>query len=465
VLALDYLRRSRRTTPESEMKALEYINVGYQRLLTFEIQGGGFDWYGRPPANLILSAYGLLQFIDMAKVYEIDTRVIDRTKTYLLKNQQKDGSWKVPERTSYSWKGVTGDFVVTAYVAWSLLEAGFKGAEMDRAIKWLKANVKEVKDTYALALTANAFAAYDPKSDDTEALIGQLDDIKVDDRENGVVYWKQDGSTAFHARGSYAAVETTALVAYAMMKTPRFANTINRALTYLVKQKDARGTWGSTSATILALKALLKGMAAQKQEGTATITFRVNGEAQTIKVTPDQADVLQLVDFHKMTKKGANSVEIEVEGETNAMFQIVGRYYRPWSVVEERPEPLEIQVTYDATTISKDELLKANARIRYNGKTPTFMILVDLGIPPGFIVDESSFKKLVEEKVIERYSTTSRQVTLYFGAVRPGQEVAFKYALQPKYPIKAKTPKSTAYEYYSPDRRGESRPVEIEVKD
>ena len=113
MLVLDYLRRSRKLTPEIEMKATEYINVGYQRLLTFEVPGGGFDWYGRSPANLVLSAYGLLQFSDMAKVYDIDTRIIDRTRAFLFKNQQKDGRWKIPSKKAYSWKGVAGDFIFT----------------------------------------------------------------------------------------------------------------------------------------------------------------------------------------------------------------------------------------------------------------------------------------------------------------------------------------------------------------
>ncbi len=449
------------------MKALEYINVGYQRLLTFEVPGGGFDWYGKPPANTVLSAYGLLEFSDMAKVYEIDPRVIDRTKAWILKQQQADGSWEMPPRTSWSWKGLSGKFIVTAYVTWSLAEAGLQGPQVEKAVAWLRANLGEAKDAYAQALAANAFAAHDPKSAETEKLLANLDDTKVLDRDNRVAYWRQDGSTAFYAQGDYASVETTALVAYAMMKTPGFANTVNAALSYIVKMKDARGTWGSTSATILALKALLRGMGGQEQKGTAKIALRVNGQARTLTVTPDQADVLQLADFKDATVKGANSVEIEVEGETNAMFQIVGRYYLPWSEVagEEKREPLTIQVKYDATTISKDELLKANVRMQYHGAAPTFMVVVDLGIPPGFILDDSAFRKMVEDKVIDRYGATSRQVTLYFGTVQPEQVVEFKYQLQPKYPIKAKTPKTTAYEYYSPDRRGESRPVEVEVRE
>ena len=41
----------------------------------------------------------------------------------------------------------------------------------------------------------------------------------------------------------------------------------------------------------------------------------------------------------------------------------------------------------------------------------------------------------------------------------------FEYTLKPKYPIKAKTPASVAYEYYTPANRGEAKPVELVVEE
>jgi len=36
----------------------KYVGTGYQRLLTFEVQGGGFSLFGQPPADPFLTAYG-----------------------------------------------------------------------------------------------------------------------------------------------------------------------------------------------------------------------------------------------------------------------------------------------------------------------------------------------------------------------------------------------------------------------
>jgi hypothetical protein len=61
------------------MKAESYVGTGYQRLLTFEADGGGFSLFGKGQGDIFLSAYGLLQLTDMAKVYPVDKAALDRT--------------------------------------------------------------------------------------------------------------------------------------------------------------------------------------------------------------------------------------------------------------------------------------------------------------------------------------------------------------------------------------------------
>ncbi len=85
VLALDYMKRTKKLTPEVHAKAEGYIANGYQRLLTFEVPGGGFSWFGSAPANKILTAYGLMEFYDMSKVHDVDPKLILRTQEWLAR--------------------------------------------------------------------------------------------------------------------------------------------------------------------------------------------------------------------------------------------------------------------------------------------------------------------------------------------------------------------------------------------
>jgi hypothetical protein len=91
------------------------------------------------------------------------------------------------------------------------------------------------------------------------------------------------------------------------------------------------------------------------------------------------------------------------------------------------------------------------------------MVMLDLGVPPGFSIDTAEFAAMVTEKKIEKFSVTARQVILYLGDVKPGDVKTFTYSLRPKYPVKAQTPASVAYEYNTPKERATAAPVLLTV--
>src|SRR3954470_8062954 len=93
ILAVDYVKKARVASPQLLMKAEQFLNVGYQKLLTFERPGGGFDWWGSGPPLIWLSAYGLHEFTDMARVMDVDRGVLTRTQQWLVKQQEADGTW------------------------------------------------------------------------------------------------------------------------------------------------------------------------------------------------------------------------------------------------------------------------------------------------------------------------------------------------------------------------------------
>ena len=148
VLALDYMKHTKKLTPETHAKAEGYIANGYQRLLTFEVPGGGFSWFGQAPANKILTAYGLMEFNDMAKVSDVDPRLIERTRNWLVSQQQADGSWK-PD-ASFINEGATNRYNsnvlrITAYIAWSLVDTGMQGPAIDKARDYIDSHLNSAR--------------------------------------------------------------------------------------------------------------------------------------------------------------------------------------------------------------------------------------------------------------------------------------------------------------------------------
>jgi uncharacterized protein YfaS (alpha-2-macroglobulin family) len=469
VLALDYMKRTNKLTPEVHAKAEGYIANGYQRLLTFEVPGGGFSWFGRSPANKILTAYGLMEFSDMSKVYNVDPRLIARTQQWLAGEQQNDGSWK-PD-TQFINEGATNRYNtdvlrITAYLAWSLKNTGYQGEALERAKRFVEGHMGEKADTYTLAVIANFAANYESDREFTRHAIQLLLDTRTEKDEK--VWWAAEETGVF-ATGESATVETTGLAVQALLRWGEASGMARKALDYLASKKDANGTWGTTQATIMALRALLT--ATEKAAGNVqgTVIVIVNGKpAEKLELTADNNDLLHQFVFKDLDQQKPNSVELRFEGKGTLAYQVVGQYFLPW---DEKPamEPLSIDVAYDRTRLAQDDLATATATIKNNLSKTAKMVMVDLGIPPGFDLLSEDLQDYQEKSAklnsghLSKFSLTATQAILYFDAFAPGDTVTVKFRLRAKYPIRARTFQSRAYEYYDPEVASVARPVQLEV--
>ena len=467
ILVLDYMKTSGKITPELQMKAEGFINAGYQRLVSFEVPGGGFEWFGKAPAHRILTAYGLMEFHDMSKVHEVDPAIIARTQQWLAKGQEPDGSYKPAEggiREGAINKFTDDVLRNTAYVTWAMASTGYSGPEVRKGVDYLHKHLNDVRDTYTLALTANTLASVDPEDDDALSLLKRLFEKRKEDKD--VVYWPAESETAMHGTGAAGDIEVTGLAVQAFIRCGRELGTVSKAITYLVKNKDAYGTWQSTQATIQALRAMLMAERGATAKANAVVKVSINDTmVSEIKIDSSNSDVLQLVDLKEHTRKGESAVTLDFAGEGALLYQIVGRYYLPHvkeaSAVEKGP--LDIDVDYDRTQLAAEDIITVTATVTNNRPGRAKMVIIDLALPPGFTLVSDKLDRLVEDKTIEKYSTTGRQIIVYLREVAQGKPVRIAYQLQARYPLKAKTGKAAAYEYYNPEIRAEAAPTQLLV--
>ncbi|NLX07663.1 MAG: hypothetical protein GXY33_21200 [Phycisphaerae bacterium] len=470
VLILDYMKATGKVTPELQMKAEGFINQGYQRLLSFEVDGGGFEWFGNPPAHKILTAYGLMEFVDMAEVYEVDPAVIQRTQRWLASCQEGDGSWKPSEGGIQ--EGAINQFTSdllrnTAYITWALAATGSRGPEVEKGLSYIRNHLDDMKaDVYTRVLVANALAAVAPDDKTTLDTLTTLHEMRIE--KDGMVWWESQSATPTYGTGEAAHVETTGLAIQAMIRCGKHLDTVSNAVTYLAKTRDASGAWGSTQATVQALRAMLMAERDAGGTGSATVSVRINGkEAAVLTIDETNRDVLQLVDMADRTRDGDNEIELLVEGEAPLMYQAIGRYYMPHpkGPVLHGEEPMAIDLVYDRTALAADDVVNVTATVRNLRPVTARMVIVDLGLPPGFTLMPQKLDKLVEDKTIEKYSTTGRQIIIYLREVRPGQPIMIEYQLRAKYPLRAQAPVSTVYEYYNPQIRSTTAPMDLVVSD
>jgi hypothetical protein len=464
IMALLYMRRTGQTSPEIEVKARAYIAAGYQRLLTFEVQEGGFEWFGHPPAGEKVTAYGIMELTDMAQVYNVDSAVVDRASRWLLSRQYRDGSWD----DSNQWQAeASRDTRVreTAYITWALAEAHLECSRLHNALEFLRQNVRETDSAYTVALAANALLAGDPNDVFGRKLLAGL---QSSFRGDGRLGWVSSaGAGAMYSRGSCLDIETTALSVLAMMKVNAFADMVPKALTWLCEQKDRHGTWYSTQATVLAMKALIAGTStAQKSDTPARVRVAVNNkDAGSIEVTPQTQDVLHTLDLTSCLQPGANTVRLTRDGEMELPYRLVGTHWTPrTTAAAPAVRALEIDVRYDRDHLRAGDVLRCTVQLLDAGATPSNMIVVELSLPPGFAADPAALDRLVDSGTLARYEMASDRVVGYVRSIAPKRRLRFSYELRALRPVRVQVPPSHVYEYYQPENRAETLPQEIVVE-
>jgi uncharacterized protein YfaS (alpha-2-macroglobulin family) len=470
VLALDYMKRTKKLTPEVHAKAEGFIANGYQRLLTFEVPGGGFSWFGQAPANKILTAYGLMEFSDMAKVYDVDANVIRRTQQWLASQQQPDGSWK-PD-TQFINEGATNRYNsdvlrITAYLAWSLENTGYQGPAVEKARQYVEQHMNGASDAYTLAVLANFAVDYNKDRAFAGRAMGLL--LEAARTGNEQTSWTAE-ETGVYGRGASASVETTGLAAQALLKWGEESAVATKALAYIAAKKDASGTWGTTQATIMALRAVLLSTEKGSADVRGTLELSLNGKpAQKLELTPENNDLLHQFVFKAADLQGHNAVAIRFDGKGALAYQVVGSYFLPWDA-KPATEPLSIDVAYDRSQLAQDDIATATATVRNNLSKAANMVMVDLGIPPGFDLLSEDLQDYQEKSAarksgrLQKFSLTATQAILYFDSFAPGDTVSLRFRLRAKYPIRARTFPSRAYEYYEPEVNAVARPVQLEVR-
>lgn len=465
ILALDYMKLTGTISPAVEMKAREYINLGYQRLLTFEIDGGGFQVFGNPPATRILSAYGLMEFIDMSKVYPVDANVIERTKHWLLGQMNTDGSWDPDEHYAHAemWSTIQNNKILsTAYIALALNRT-LDASNLTTTTRYLLDHADLVDDSYTLSIVCNALLGLDKTNAITKRSVQRLIDLGAIEGE--FMYWKSDASMSF-ARGGHASVETTAWAVLALIEDGRFPAETGKAINWLIGQKDPNGTWGATHGTVLALKALIRSLGQQTQWADASILIHANDQlVNRLTVTPDTSDLYRQIDLTASMNGSSNRVEITLEGEGRLLYQIVGHYYLPWKNVKPASkDPFRIEVEYDRSELRRNDVVTCNITAHNLQPYRAEMIMIDVGIPPGFQIERPALDEYVETGAIAKYSTTARQLLIYLEYLDGKQVLNLQVPMKATLPMVAKAPESTIYEYYNPENKQVSNPQTLRVE-
>lgn len=461
VFITKYLQESGQLKPEIMAKAEKLMITGYQRELTYRHRDGSFSAFGEDDesGSLWLTAFVLKSFAQAKDLMYIDDTILEEAANWIISHQKANGSFEAVGFLHHQEMlgGLQGKDALTAYVTIALMEAGETTAAAD-AVDYLEIQLDDMNDAYTVAITAYALEL--AGSNLANDAYNKLMELAEED-ENGL-HWggdimpiledDEDSGWRGMPQIQSAVVETTAYATLALNEHEDAFNA-SRAAKWLVSQRNAYGGYGSTQDTVVSLQALTEFSSDAKADVNLEVTVSAGEEEYALNITQENFDVLQIVEVPVNA-----DVTIDVEGEGEAIGQVVTRYNLP--DVDEVVEPmLTVDVQYDATEVDVNDIVTVSAEVAFNPpvEMEAGMVVVDISVPTGFVPLTDTIAAVVEkDKNMKRYEIAGRKVIFYIENLFPGDEVSFSFDVQAQYPVKAKGTTSEVYSYYKPEINGES---------
>ncbi|MGL4421797.1 MAG: hypothetical protein ACRCZF_14105, partial [Gemmataceae bacterium] len=286
ILILQLLQKLGMDSPRAG-QARALLEKGSAQLLQYEVpkpsarqrERQGFEWFGKFPPHPGLSAYGLLQFTALSQVTNVDPVIIERTRAYLSSLEKPDGDFR-GDTTGHGF-AETAPAVRNAFILWALSEAEKPAGDLHTtAYRRALQDLNQDADSYCLALIANT--ALNRSDADSRRLLRQLSSLQQAD---GAL--PAPATTITNSRGPEAIAETVALATAAWLQGgPEFMAEAQRGLQYLLRRRLAQGTFGTTQATVLTLRALALAPATPAAL-PASVAIQVGAETRIVPIVSD----------------------------------------------------------------------------------------------------------------------------------------------------------------------------------
>jgi hypothetical protein len=459
IMVLSYLATNDAADAALVQKTQGTLDRGYKLLTGYETKQKGYEWFGQTPGHEALTAYGLMEFADMAKVYEVDHSMVERTADWLMARRDGKGGFLRSTQALDSF-GRASEETTNAYIMWALAEAKrTKGLDAELSIS--KKLGDSTKDPYLMALVANtALLVGMPES---KAFMTKL--VGMQDKDGGFPGAKESITMS---GGESLAIETTALATLAMIKASpnnEYESQIRKAVDFLNAKRGGFGSWSNTQATILGLKAMTAYSEYAKQMATSgTATLLVNGQpAGTINFEKGRKDALVWDDLAGKLTAGTNKIEIELAGGAVLPYSIALEYRaaRPQSSANAK---VNVTTQLAKDTVKLGEGVKLRARVENKTAEGQPMTLARVGIPGGLTFQTWQLKELRDKGLIDFYETRPREVILYWRSLAPSAKKDVDLDLIAATPGTFEAPATSAYLYYTAEDKAWVAPVKVSVE-
>ncbi|XP_016998161.2 thioester-containing protein 1 allele S1 isoform X4 [Drosophila takahashii] len=460
ILVLKYLEVTGRKLPAVETKARKFLEIGYQRELTYKHDDGSYSAFGKSDASgsTWLTAYVMRSFHQAGTYTDVDPKVVTAGLDFLVSKQKESGEFpevgKLFDNANQNAVALTS-FVLLAFFENHELLPKYQSA-IEKAIRYVAEETDKTDDQYSLAIAAVALQL--AKHPQAEKVLAKLEGVSRN--ENDRRWWSKAPESSgeegriFHWKPRSNDVEITSYVLLALLEKDPAEKSLP-IMKWLISQRNSNGGFSSTQDTVIGLQALTK-FAYKTGSGTGTMDIEfapAGGSKDTINVSPENSLVLQTHVLPKDTRK----VDFTAKGTGSAMVQLSYRY----NLAEKEKKP-SFKVTPTVKDSNSNQLLVVDICAEYmpleeaDKDKDSNMAVMEIALPSGYVGDADSLGKIEAVDRVKRVETKNSDSTVivYFDSLTPGDVRCLPVEASKAHAVAKQKPASVSlYDYYDTERR------------
>lgn len=309
IAVLDYLTITDKLTSNIKTNAINYMEQGYQRELTYMHPNGGYSAFGDSGganASTWLTAFVIRSFVEGEVYITIDQNVISQGFSFLVSTQNPDGSFQENGFIIHTdlKGGESGELGLTCYVLLAFLSTPAYQSTYQTVIasafNYIITSLDNGNDDlYSLAL-AN-YALQTAQHPDRARFLTRLQSKATS--SGGFVFWQNPVQSTtendyLYGQPNSFNVELTAYCLLTYLKAGLILESMPVAK-WIISQQNVDGGFQSTQDTVMGITSLGK-YAATISGGTLNqkLVVRYPGWKLTYSVTKANAQVLQQRQVH-----------------------------------------------------------------------------------------------------------------------------------------------------------------------
>nr|XP_042903885.1 CD109 antigen isoform X1 [Parasteatoda tepidariorum]XP_042903886.1 CD109 antigen isoform X2 [Parasteatoda tepidariorum]XP_042903887.1 CD109 antigen isoform X3 [Parasteatoda tepidariorum] len=500
-----YLRLTGQRQPDIEKQAFKYLNMGYQRQLSYQLSDGSFipfRWNSRPSVWLTAFCARIFHkatFQEWEHFLFIDPDVISRAVNWLLDHQTPEGAFYETASTLFDRKmdSVEVDLdssyggpryrniSLTAHVLITLSELkdlqGDVGSRIStarrQAQKYLERAlhlVRDLPDPYELAISTYALTM--ANSPDANEALNFLDSRMRE--ESGMRYWGRE-----RVKGQTVKIENTRPYIISRLPDKYDASSIEATgygllvhvernaviqreiVEWLNSQRLTVGGWASTQDSIVAMQALIEHAIQSRIRDVVDVTVTIEvpsvpGFVKQLHIGDDNLSKQQKFEIDNAW----GVVLVRAQGSGVALVQLSIQYNVDWPHLQTPPPveafALQVRGYYYGRNSSHIEISSCQRWTYLEESEKSGMAVLEVSIPTGYVIQQQDLDTYVHSGRVRnlreaRYD--ERKVSFYFNYLDQ-HSTCVSFKIQRWYPVANMTRwlPVRVYDYYAPERFNET---------